>query len=637
MRMEGSEAPHRVLHVDDEPDFADMVAAFLERESDRITVETARSASEAETKLAEARFDCIVSDYDMPETDGIEFLERVRASYPDLPFILFTGKGSEEVASDAFSAGATEYLQKGSATEQYELLSNRIENAVAQFRSEQRALETEQRLQELTETTDEILWMFDGDWDGLIFINSGYEDVWGRSVDALESNPRDFLNGVHPDDRDKVEAAMASLSAGEPVDLDFRVDDSEDFQKWVWVQGDPIFDDAGDVVRVTGFTRDITERKEREQDLKQSRNLVTALSTALPDYIFIYDAEGTYLDVITGWAGGPVMHEPEELVGRNVDDIVTDDTAKTILTAISEALSEETIQTVEYTVGTEHGPFWYEGHVAPIPDGYDGTDAVLLTARDITGRKEDERRLQRQNERLEEFAGVVSHDLRNPLNVAQGRIELAQENVDSDHIDTAADALDRIEALVDDLLTLAQQGDEVNETKAVDLSTIADGCWRTVETASARLVVETDQTVRADPSRLKQLLENLFRNSVEHGSRSLASQARQNSAEPDSTSSRQPTDDATGDRATVTVTIGDSDDGDGFYVADNGPGIPEGERDKVFDSGYSTSESGTGFGLAIVEKVVDDHDWDITVSESVDGGARFEISGVESNSPVSNE
>ncbi|PSQ44033.1 histidine kinase, partial [Halobacteriales archaeon SW_7_68_16] len=126
----------QVLHVDDDPAFTELTVDMLERQEDQFTVETAHSASEGLELLAGGGFDCIVSDYDMPGRNGLEFLEVIREQFPDLPFILFTGKGSEEVASDAISAGITDYLQKGGGTERYELLANRIETAVRQYRAE---------------------------------------------------------------------------------------------------------------------------------------------------------------------------------------------------------------------------------------------------------------------------------------------------------------------------------------------------------------------------------------------------------------------------------------------------------------------------------------------------------------------
>ena len=125
-----------VLHVDDEPNLADVAATFLEREDDRIQVETATSANEGLELLAEDTVDCIVSDYDMLGKNGIEFLEAVREDHPDVPFVLFTGKGSEEIASHAISAGVSDYLQKGVGPDQYVVLANRIKNLVSRQRAQ---------------------------------------------------------------------------------------------------------------------------------------------------------------------------------------------------------------------------------------------------------------------------------------------------------------------------------------------------------------------------------------------------------------------------------------------------------------------------------------------------------------------
>lgn len=129
-----------VLHVDDDPDFADLTADFVEANSDRISVETETSPEAALERLMSesGEFDCIVCDYEMPSMNGIELLERVREEFPDLPFILFTGKGSEEVASEAISKGVTDYLQKEVGTDQYTVLANRIANTVARRRAERR-------------------------------------------------------------------------------------------------------------------------------------------------------------------------------------------------------------------------------------------------------------------------------------------------------------------------------------------------------------------------------------------------------------------------------------------------------------------------------------------------------------------
>jgi signal transduction histidine kinase len=178
-----------------------------------------------------------------------------------------------------------------------------------------------------------------------------------------------------------------------------------------------------------------------------------------------------------------------------------------------------------------------------------------------------------------------------------GRLELAKGDCDSEHLVEAEAALNRCQTLVDDLLTLAREGQRIGETEPVRLADILDRCWTTIEPDEATLNHDIDWTILADRSRLKQLLENLFRNAIDHAG------------------------------PAVTVEVGRLDDG--FYVTDDGPGIPDDIRDEVFQSAYSTVEDNTGFGLAIVKEIIDAHGWDITIGESASAGARVEITDVE--------
>jgi signal transduction histidine kinase len=219
----------------------------------------------------------------------------------------------------------------------------------------------------------------------------------------------------------------------------------------------------------------------------------------------------------------------------------------------------------------------------------------LVILKDITDQEESRLEIEHQNTRLEQFTGMVSHDLRNPLNIAQGNIDLARETGDSESLETVKTALDRMETLIEDLLALARQGKPIDETQAVSLAEISQSCWEMVDVAEAELVVADDFEFDADPDRLQQLFENLFRNSVEHGGE------------------------------TITISVGAVDDGSGFYVEDDGPGIPPDKQDDVFESGYTTSRNGTGFGLSIVKEIVDAHGWTIRATTGRTGGARFEV------------
>lgn len=247
--------------------------------------------------------------------------------------------------------------------------------------------------------------------------------------------------------------------------------------------------------------------------------------------------------------------------------------------------------------------------IDPGPDGY------ALLARRVVDAVESSRTIreaERREERLERFVEVVSHDLRNPLNVAQGRLELARGECDSEHLEPATDAVDRSLALIDDLLTLAREGRAVSEAESVTLADAAEASWASIETGDATLEIEldADRAIRGHPGRVKQLLENLLGNAVDHGGDDVT--VRVGSIEPMYTSTR----------AT-------NEGGAGFYVADDGPGIPKADRERVFETGYTTATDGTGFGLNIAREIAEAHGWGIRAAGSREGGARIEVTGVD--------
>ena len=220
-----------------------------------------------------------------------------------------------------------------------------------------------------------------------------------------------------------------------------------------------------------------------------------------------------------------------------------------------------------------------------------------------------EHELQRQRtaekiERLERFASVLSHDIRNPLNVAAGRLDMARRADDTEHLDSALEALVRIDDLISDVLTMARQGWTVEDLEPVRLGSLVEGCWRSVDTADAAVSLAGDLTFLADPGRVKHVFENLLRNAIEHGGEA------------------------------VSVGVGPLEGGDGFYVEDDGPGIPRRKRESVFETGYTTGSGGVGLGLAIVDGVVSAHGWRVTVTEGSDGGARFEVRDVDVVDPA---
>ena len=258
------------------------------------------------------------------------------------------------------------------------------------------------------------------------------------------------------------------------------------------------------------------------------------------------------------------------------------------------------VMSIEFAMPEETGFVVLNGvAIGTVIGGFLGTLFVSLQERQQMLRERNAE-LRRQNERLDQFASIVSHDLRNPLNVAQGRLELARETGEETHFEALAGALDRMNAIISDMLAFARQGRAVENPEKLELADLAERAWNDVDTDDVQLSIESNVVLEAHESRLVQALENLFRNAWEHGGEDIS-----------------------------TVWVGTVDGGGGFYVEDDGVGIPETNREKVFESGYTSTEAGTGFGLAIVEAVVEAHGWTIDLVEGRNGGARFQIEGVE--------
>jgi len=622
-----------VLHVDDEPSVADLTGTFFERQNDQFAVETATSADEGLEMINDRPPECVISDYDMPGMDGIEFLQAVREEYPDLPFILFTGKGSEAVASEAISAGATDYLQKGTGSEQYELLTNRAQNAVQARRETQRADRREQqmRMTELGGGTGG----FELDTEsGEMLLTDGFRDLANLPAEA-DLSLDDAIGLYHPEDREDIRQTIdRARQAGEQTHGTWRLQAQDDEQRLVDVTFARAFTN-GDVTTLRGVVYDITEQKnreekttDREQTLQSAYEIIAdgdrsvseqleALLEVARDHIgtdyatFSHIQDDQYEFERVAVAPGinleaghttDLMELPIcERVFQTGEPLVLSDVAAEAPELVDPEWGIACYLGAPVVVnGTSYGTFCFYD-VEPRSEAFSQWEQTFVELLgDWVGaelhRQQTTEQLQRQNEQLEEFATVVSHDLRNPLNVAQGRLELAQGQHDSEHLNAIGKAHTRMEALIGDLLTLAREGHGVAEFTAVDLSALIDNCWATVETNGATLVTDTDRTVQADRRRLKQLCENLIRNAVEHGS-----------------------DD-------VTVTVGAFENG--FYIADDGPGIPQAKRDDVFEVDFSTNTDGTGFGLSIVKQVAEAHNWGVQLSESENGGARFEITGI---------
>ncbi|EMA62491.1 PAS domain-containing sensor histidine kinase [Halorubrum lipolyticum] len=450
---------------------------------------------------------------------------------------------------------------------------------------------------------------------------SGGDDAHTPGDDA--HTPGDDASST-PNDGDLAAAEAAVVLDADGLDAVHRLDRS--YRVVAFVDdpvSEPATDPLVDAIATTPTELDATLRwlaagggpglDRDDEALRAERDHLLALFSNVPDPAIAYD----YVD------GEPIVHRvndafeetfgyaADRVVGESVDDFIVPPTeeAESEATELNERLQRGENVRREVTRETADGPRHFILHVVPIRLDAENVSGYAIYT-DVTERREREAALERQNERLDEFASIVSHDLRNPLSVAEGYVALANETGETAHLEKTVEALDRMDELVGDLLSLARQGESVGDTEPVSIEALARDAWESVDTGGAELVVDGDVTVDASATRTRELLENVFRNSVEHGRLS-----------PE-----------TDDAGHVTVRVGTaafrSDDGaagSGFFVEDDGCGLPEGQRDRVFESGFTTEEDGTGLGLAITKRIADAHGWEVRALAGDSGGARFEF------------
>jgi PAS domain S-box-containing protein len=290
---------------------------------------------------------------------------------------------------------------------------------------------------------------------------------------------------------------------------------------------------------------------------------------------------------------------PEELNGENVFDYIHPDDQQKASDSFYEMVNKDSNYTSDaFDIRFQHkNGSWVWIEVRGSNKMIEEIEGYLITSRDISNRKESELELEKERERLDRFASVVSHDLRNPLNVLEGRVELAREECESEHFEDIENSITRMNNLIDDLLILTREGNNNSSLDDVEIKRVVEECWGNVNTKKATANIQTDQTIIADDSQVKRMFENFLRNSVEHGGED------------------------------VKITVGSLENG--FYIEDNGQGISEDLVDSVIEAGFSTKTEGTGFGLNIVYEIINNHDWNLTIKESSEGGARFEITEVQ--------
>lgn len=332
----------------------------------------------------------------------------------------------------------------------------------------------------------------------------------------------------------------------------------------------------------------------RRREAAEESDILTSLLADIGINVYVKDDEARYLRV----AAVPDNVDPADAIGKTDIDIYGDNDPEMARKTYEDDLrvieTGKPVRDCDERYGDGRTAYAYRSTKIPWID--DGTTKGLIGITvDITDFKRQETELEVLRDQFEKFSSNLRHDLKNPLQVAIGHLELGRETGDEQSFDHAMDALERIEEIMTDLESIAKGESSESELGTTSLFEIAESVWNVLYTGEATLENEIPESTRTyiATQTIRPLFENLFKNAVTHGG------------------------------TDVTVRVGTLDDG--CYIEDTGPGIPDSERENVLEAGYTTSASGSGMGLSIVSDVCHQQGWNLEIEESLEGGARFEI------------
>ncbi len=573
-----------LLYVDDEPELLDLCKLFLEREGG-FSVVTVTSAREGLLLLKEGMIDAIVSDYQMPVMDGIEFLKQVRMEFADIPFILFTGKGREEVVIQAINNGADFYLQKGGDPRaQFSELSHKIRQA---FRRKKAEEELRMMKSTVSNAAEGILWINKN--GGITFFNDTICSMLGYSREEFtrlsvgDINPR-FIKtnwgNLWPHMKERKYITVQDTNRKKdgsiiPVEILFN------------------YTEFGPQAYVFAFVRDITDRKRAEDELKSAYEKNQGLMDHANDAIFISDAEtGILLDA---------NNKAQNMIGRTLAEIKTMYDRDLLPQEQKEKYQAYFKKYAREGTGLQAEVVDKKGDRIPVIISstildLGGRRSIMGIFHDISGIKKTQDALQLANKKLNLLAEITRHDIRNKLTVLGGYLELFTDHPPEPQYSMYLEKLKAAAKMI---------AENIEFTKLYqDLGVVAPG-WKNVNDTFYRACIHIDiKKIRfesavdgleifADPL-LDRVFYNLLQNAVEHGDHV----------------------------SVVNLSSVELPDGLLIRIEDDGIGIPAREKEMIFDRGFGKN---TGLGLFLCREILSITDITITESGEFQQGARFEM------------
>ena len=314
----------RILHVDDSNDDLELTKIRLTRLNSHLDIDWADSAKEALARLAVAEYDCVLSDFQMPEINGLELLTLLREREHDIPFIFLTGQGNEAIAAEALRNGADGYFTKQQTFAQHERLLHRIQRVVEEHRSAMHKLELEKQLRE----SQRMLFTLMGNLPGMVyrcridenwtleFVSEGCFELTGyRSDDLIDNKRIPYGDIIAPADQQGVlDEVHEAVGLDKQFTLTYRIITASGEQKWVRERGRPVHPVGGETMMLEGFIYDVSDRIRAEEALRISEERYRRAFHSCPVSLHINRLNnGEFVDVnsefvaFTGYAKDDVL------------------------------------------------------------------------------------------------------------------------------------------------------------------------------------------------------------------------------------------------------------------------------------------------------------------------------------------
>jgi PAS domain S-box-containing protein len=559
-----------VLHIDDEQDFLDLTRAFLVKGGD-IRLEGVTSAEQALERLKETSYDAIVSDYQMAGMDGISLLKDLRARGDRIPFIILTGRGREQVAIEALNSGADFYLQKGTDPKVHFIeLRNLILQAVTRRKAVEDLRRSEEWYRNLAEASQDLIYIIDRD-DNVVYLNTRALELLGKRIEEVVGRPRALLFPPAADERMRKNLATV-FSDTHPLRVENRIPFGER-ETWQDTTLIPLRNAGGAVTWVMGISRDITERKQIEDALRESegkyRNLVERAHDGI---IVIQDGVMKFCNRRTAemWGGGC-----EEIMGRPYKDFVDPSEFPRLRENYERRMAGKEVpgrydtrlmrkDGTSFPVDLNGGSIIYEGRLAD-----------LIVFRDNTERKIAEEALRTVNRKLNLLSSVTRHDMLNQLMSIVGYQELALSSENLAEVKQLVDMAGRAAVTMRHQIEFTRQYQDVGIHSPVwqDLKDVIARASSGIGPRNTRILLEIDPVrIFADPL-LERVFANLIDNAISHGEKVT----------------------------TIRFSTRRTDAGLTILCEDDGAGIPAQEKEKIFSPGYGRK---TGYGLFLVREIL---------------------------------